>query len=83
MIRGITPLIGAVGDLVGSLVGMGVPQTEASRYEERLKQGGTFVSVRSRDLGLETRARFLLQEAGAVDIGTAEDTGSRTAGSGG
>ena len=36
---------GAIGGFVGALVGMGVPEYEAKRYEGRVKEGGTLLSV--------------------------------------
>jgi hypothetical protein len=32
---------GAVGSIVGALIGMGMPEYEAKRYEGRTKEGGT------------------------------------------
>src|SRR5277367_5040237 len=36
---------GAVGGFIGALVGMGIPEYEAKRYEGRVKEGGTLLSV--------------------------------------
>jgi hypothetical protein len=36
---------GAVAGLIGALIGMGIPEYEAKRYEGRVKDGGILVSV--------------------------------------
>src|SRR5581483_10350431 len=36
---------GAVGALSGALIGMGIPEYEAKRYEGRVKEGGILLSV--------------------------------------
>jgi len=36
---------GTVGGLTGALVGMGIPEYEAKRYEGRVKEGGILLSV--------------------------------------
>ena len=59
---------GAVGGVVGALIGMGIPEYEAKRYEGRVKNGGTLLSVHC-DTGAQIdRARELLKSSGAEDI---------------
>jgi len=36
---------GTVGGLIGALVGMGLPEYEAHRYQGRVKEGGVLLSV--------------------------------------
>jgi hypothetical protein len=36
---------GAVGGVTGALIGMGSPEFEAKRYEDRLKDGGILLSA--------------------------------------
>ena len=36
---------GLTGGLVGALIGWGIPEEHAQRYEEGIKQGGTFMGV--------------------------------------
>jgi hypothetical protein len=69
---------GAVGGLVGALVGMGIPEYEAKRYEGRVKDGGTLLSVHC-DTGEQIdRAQHLLKGAGATDVSsTSESAGAR------
>jgi hypothetical protein len=59
---------GAVGGLVGALVGMGIPEYEAKRYEGRVKDGGTLLSVHCDTSAEVSRAKELLKSTGAEDI---------------
>lgn len=59
---------GAVGGLVGALVGMGIPEYEAKRYEGRVKNGGTLLSVHCDTSGQIERAKDVLKATGAEDI---------------
>jgi hypothetical protein len=59
---------GAVGGLVGALVGMGIPEYEAKRYEGRVKNGGTLLSVHCDTSAQVSRAKELLKSSGAEDI---------------
>jgi hypothetical protein len=59
---------GAVGGLVGALVGMGIPEYEAKRYEGRVKDGGTLLSVHCDTAEEITRAKDVLKRTGAEDI---------------
>ena len=45
----------AAGGLVGSLVGAGVPESQANYYAEGVRRGGTLVSIRA-DEGMAERA---------------------------
>jgi hypothetical protein len=68
---------GAVGGLVGALVGMGIPEYEAKRYEGRVKDGGTLLSVHCDTSEQVDRAKHLLAGAGATDISsTGESAGA-------
>jgi hypothetical protein len=68
---------GAVGGLVGALVGMGIPEYEAKRYEGRVKDGGTLLSVHCDTSDQVTRAKHLLVGAGATDVSsTSESAGA-------
>ena len=55
-----------VGGLAGALIGMGVPEEEASWYESEVRGGGTLVAVRagSRD----DEAEGILHDYGAYDV---------------
>jgi len=68
---------GVVGGLVGALVGMGIPEYEAKRYEGRVKDGGTLLSVHCDTSDEISRAKDMLKATGATDIATSsESTGA-------
>src|SRR5258707_803935 len=61
--------IGAgVGGLAGALVGLGIPEYEAKRYEGKVKEGGILISVHSENSDETNRAKAIFKEAGAHDI---------------
>jgi hypothetical protein len=57
--------------LAGALVGMGIPEYEAKRYEGMIKDGGILLSVHSDDGDWTKRARKILENTGAKDIAAA------------
>jgi ActD protein len=61
---------GVAGGIVGSLVGMGIPEYEAKRYEGRVKEGGILLSVHCDSSDWAKRARNILEQTGAEDIGS-------------
>ena len=72
---------GAVGGLTGALIGMGIPEYEAKRYEGRVKDGGILLSVHSNTSEETKRAKAILEQTGAQDIAsTGEATGDKTRG---
>lgn len=66
---------GAVGGIAGSLIGLGIPEYEAKRYEGKIKQGGILLSVHTDDSEDIARAKEIFEEAGAQDISTAGEAG--------
>src|SRR5579871_3929685 len=59
---------GAVGGVAGALIGMGIPEYEAKRYEGRVKSGGILLSVHCDNSDWVKRAKNILSESGAEDI---------------
>jgi len=59
---------GAVGGVVGALAGMGIPEYEAKRYEGRVKNGGTLLSVHCDDSKWTKKAKEILERTGAEDV---------------
>jgi hypothetical protein len=59
---------GAVGGVTGALIGMGIPEYEAKRYEGRVNKGGMLLSVHSDNSEWVTRAKEILKSTGAEDI---------------
>ena len=67
--RSAAPRIGAaVGGLTGALVGMGIPEFEAKRYEGKIREGGALISVHTEDADERSRAKDIFKRAGAEDI---------------
>jgi hypothetical protein len=63
--------IGAgVGGLTGALVGLGIPEYEAKRYEGKVKEGGILISVHSESNDETHSAKVIFKEEGASDIST-------------
>lgn len=82
---------GTVGGLTGALIGLGIPEYEAKRYEGRVKEGGILLSVHCSTSEQEDRVEEILERTGAEDISAtaeasadeevregARDTGRRT-----
>lgn len=67
---------GAVGGLVGALVGMGIPEYEAKRYEGRVKDGGTLLSIHCDTSDEIKRAKGMLKATGADDIASTSESSS-------
>lgn len=64
---------GTVGGVTGALIGLGIPEYEAKRYETKLKGGNCLISVHSED-SLETeKAKKIFEAAGAEDISTSSE----------
>lgn len=59
---------GVVGGVTGALVGMGIPEYEAKRYEGRVKEGGILLSVHSDNSDWTRKAKEILERTGAEDI---------------
>jgi uncharacterized protein (TIGR02271 family) len=61
--------IGAgVGGLTGALVGLGIPEYEAKRYEGKVKEGGILISVHSENSDEKNRVKNIFKLVGAHDI---------------
>ena len=61
--------IGAgVGGLTGALVGLGIPEYEAKRYEGKVKEGSILISVHSESNDETNSAKDIFLEEGAHDI---------------
>lgn len=59
---------GAAGGIAGGLIGMGIPEYEAKRYEEKIRSGNILISVHTEDGTRRTRAKEIFQNDGAEDI---------------
>ncbi|HUR45683.1 MAG TPA: hypothetical protein VMZ27_07390 [Candidatus Saccharimonadales bacterium] len=68
----------AAGGLTGALIGMGIPEYEAKRYEGRVKEGKVLVSVHSDNPDETKRAKEIFERAHAEDISTAGEESVRS-----
>jgi hypothetical protein len=68
---------GAVGTLTGALVGMGIPEYEAKRYESFITSGGSLVSVHADDRDWARKARSILDGFGGTDIDQEKEVRTR------
>jgi hypothetical protein len=55
------------------LIGVGIPELEARRYEGKVKEGNILSSVHTDDAGEIARAKDIFNQAGAQDICTASE----------
>jgi hypothetical protein len=58
----------AAGGLTGALIGLGIPEYEAKRYEGKVKDGNILLSVHTKDSKERDRAKEILEKGGAEDI---------------
>ena len=61
-------MLGAVGGFTGALVGVGIPEYEAKRYEGRIRSGGILLSVHCDNSDWVKRAKDVLAQTGGIDI---------------
>jgi hypothetical protein len=60
----------AAGGIAGALIGMGIPELEAKRYEGKVKAGNLLISVHTESSEEIKRAKDIFTAAGAEDICT-------------
>ena len=64
---------GAFGGITGALIGAGIPEYEAKRYEGRIRRGGVLLSVHCDNAEWEKNAREILDRTGAQDISSSSE----------
>ncbi len=64
---------GAVGSISGAIIGFGIPEYEAKRYEGAVKEGGTLVSIHCSTSDEVKRAKEILERCGAIDIASSSE----------
>ncbi len=65
--------VGALGGMTGALVGAGMPEYEAKRYEGQIKHGGILLSVHCDSEEWRDRAKRILTKTGAEDVASASE----------
>lgn len=63
--------VGTVAGIAGALIGFGIPEYEAKRYEGRIKKGGILLSVHCDNDEWARRAKGILEHTGAEEISVA------------
>jgi len=61
----------AAGGLGGALIGFGLPEIEAKRYEGKIREGNILISVHTEDGNERSRAKEIFERSGADDIASA------------
>jgi hypothetical protein len=64
---------GTIGGLTGALIGAGMPEYEAKRYEGRIRRGGILLSVHCDNSDLEKQAKRILENSGAQDVSSSSE----------
>lgn len=64
---------GTVGGFTGALIGVGIPEYEAKRYEGRIRNGGILLSVHCDNSDWVKRAKDVMSHSGAADIATSHE----------
>jgi hypothetical protein len=65
--------VGTLGAILGALIGMGLPEYEAKRFEGRLRGAGILLSVHCDNSEWVKRAKHLLVNTGAVGVASASE----------
>jgi hypothetical protein len=63
----------AIGGVSGALIGLGMPEYEAKRYEGKIRGGNILISVHTHSGSEIDRAKAIFENAGAEDIAYTED----------
>ena len=64
---------GATGGLIGALVCLGIPELEAKQYEGKVRAGNILIAVHAESGDERSRAKEVLEEAGATDVSSASE----------
>ena len=67
---------GALGGITGALIGLGIPEYQAKRYEGRIRKGGILLSVHCDDSEWTKKAKEILENNGATDVSSTGEASS-------
>lgn len=67
----------ALGGITGGLIGLGIPEYEAKRYEGFINDGGILLSVHTGDSEQIKKAKLILEQTGATDISTNDEVANK------
>lgn len=68
---------GTIGGLTGALVGLGIPEYEAKRYEDKIKGGSVLIAVHTDDSNEVSRAKDIFEATKAEDISAGSEVSVR------
>lgn len=63
----------ATGGIIGALVGMGIPEFEAKRYDAKVREGSILISVHTESGNQRDAAREIFRRNNADDISTGSE----------
>jgi len=69
----------ATGGVIGGLVGMGIPEFEAKRYDAKIREGNILISVHTEDSAQRDTAREIFKRNDADDISTGKEASAKSA----
>ena len=69
----------AAGGIIGALVGMGIPEFEAKRYDAKIREGNVLISVHTEDSEQRDVAREIFKRNDAEDISTGSEASAKSA----
>ena len=67
------------GGIGGALIGMGIPEYEAKRYEGKIHKGNTLISVHSENSEEAKKAKAIFEQCSAHDISSAREASVKKA----
>lgn len=62
-----------VGGIAGGLIGLGIPEIEAKRYADKIKDGNILISVHCDDSAEVSKAKDIFNDSGATDIASTSE----------
>jgi hypothetical protein len=69
----------AAGGVVGGLIGMGIPEFEAKRYDAKIREGNILISVHTEDSKQRDIAKDIFKRFDADDISTGSEASAKSA----
>ena len=69
----------AAGGVVGALIGMGIPEFEAKRYDAKIREGNILLSVHTEDSKQRDVAKDIFKRFNADDISTGSEASAKSA----
>jgi len=69
----------AAGGVIGAIVGMGIPEFEAKRYDAKIREGNILISVHTEDSKQRDVAKDIFKNHGAEDISTGSEAKAKAA----